>query len=54
MTDTPASIDFHEEGPREGLQIAPGLIAGANKVCLTEASELTRSASLNAFRRTVV
>jgi hypothetical protein len=52
MTDTPASIDIQEEGPREGLQIAPGPIARANKVRLIEASELTRSGILNACRRT--
>jgi hypothetical protein len=52
MTDTPASIDIHEEGPREGVQIAPGPIAGASKVRLVEAIERTRSGSLNTFRRT--
>jgi hypothetical protein len=64
MTDTPASIDIHEEGPREGFQIEPGPVSSADKIRLIEAgrmaeeivdhqlpSELIHAGSLNAFRR---
>jgi isopropylmalate/homocitrate/citramalate synthase len=37
MTDLPASVDIHEEGPREGFQIEPGPIATADKIRLIEA-----------------
>jgi hydroxymethylglutaryl-CoA lyase len=37
MTDLPARIDIHEEGPREGFQIEPGPIATADKIRLIEA-----------------
>jgi isopropylmalate/homocitrate/citramalate synthase len=37
MTDTPASIDIHEEGPREGFQIEPGPVSSADKIRLIEA-----------------
>jgi len=37
MTDLPASIDIHEEGPREGFQIEPGPISSADKIRLIEA-----------------
>jgi isopropylmalate/homocitrate/citramalate synthase len=37
MTDLPACIDIHEEGPREGFQIEPGPIASADKIRLIEA-----------------
>ncbi|MGO4174509.1 hydroxymethylglutaryl-CoA lyase [Bosea sp. TAF32] len=37
MADLPASIEIHEEGPREGFQIEPGPIATADKVRLIEA-----------------
>ncbi len=37
MSDLPASIEIHEEGPREGFQIEPGPIATADKIRLIEA-----------------
>ena len=37
MPDLPASIDIHEEGPREGFQIEPGPISSADKIRLIEA-----------------
>ncbi|WP_424814397.1 hydroxymethylglutaryl-CoA lyase [Roseococcus sp. YIM B11640] len=37
MSDLPASIDIHEEGPREGFQIEPGPIPTADKIRLIEA-----------------
>jgi hydroxymethylglutaryl-CoA lyase len=37
MTDLPASVDIHEEGPREGFQIEPGPIATSDKIRLIEA-----------------
>jgi hydroxymethylglutaryl-CoA lyase len=37
MTDLPARVDIHEEGPREGFQIEPGPIATADKIRLIEA-----------------
>ena len=37
MTDLPAHVDIHEEGPREGFQIEPGPIPTAQKVRLIEA-----------------
>lgn len=37
MTDLPASIDIHEEGPREGFQIEPGPIGSEDKIRLIEA-----------------
>jgi hydroxymethylglutaryl-CoA lyase len=37
MTDLPASVEIHEEGPREGFQIEPGPISTADKIRLIEA-----------------
>jgi hypothetical protein len=37
MTDLPARVDIHEEGPREGFQIEPGPISTADKIKLIEA-----------------
>src|SRR5262252_4228995 len=37
MSDLPASIHIHEEGPREGFQIEPGPISTADKIRLIEA-----------------
>jgi len=37
MSDLPASVDIHEEGPREGFQIEPGPISSADKIRLIEA-----------------
>jgi hydroxymethylglutaryl-CoA lyase len=37
MTDLPKRVDIHEEGPREGFQIAPGPIATVDKVRFCEA-----------------
>ena len=37
MSDLPASIEIHEEGPREGFQIEPGPIATADKIRLIDA-----------------
>jgi len=37
MTDLPAHVDVHEEGPREGFQIEPGPISTADKIRLIEA-----------------
>jgi hydroxymethylglutaryl-CoA lyase len=37
MTDLPAHVDIHEEGPREGFQIEPGPIPTADKIRLVEA-----------------
>jgi len=37
MSDLPARVDIHEEGPREGFQIEPGPIATADKIRLIEA-----------------
>lgn len=37
MSDLPAFVDIHEEGPREGFQIEPGPIATADKIRLIEA-----------------
>ena len=37
MSDLPAHVDIHEEGPREGFQIEPGPIATADKIRLIEA-----------------
>ncbi len=37
MSDLPAAIHIHEEGPREGFQIEPGPIGSADKVRLIEA-----------------
>jgi hydroxymethylglutaryl-CoA lyase len=37
MTDLPAKVDIHEEGPREGFQIEPGPISTADKIRLIEA-----------------
>src|ERR1700758_4190466 len=34
MTDLPAQIEIHEEGPREGFQIEPGPICTADKIKL--------------------
>jgi len=36
MTDLPATVDVHEEGPREGFQIEPGPISTADKIRLIE------------------
>ena len=41
MSDMPARIDIHEEGPREGFQIEPGPIATADKIRLIEALAAT-------------
>ncbi len=37
MTDLPARVHIHEEGPREGFQIEPGPIPSADKIRLIEA-----------------
>jgi hydroxymethylglutaryl-CoA lyase len=37
MTDLPAHVSIHEEGPREGFQIEPGPISTADKIRLIEA-----------------
>ena len=37
MSDLPASIEIHEEGPREGFQIEPGPIPSADKIRLIDA-----------------
>jgi isopropylmalate/homocitrate/citramalate synthase len=37
MTDLPAHVEIHEEGPREGFQIEPGPIAIGDKIRLIEA-----------------
>lgn len=37
MSDLPASVEIHEEGPREGFQIEPGPISTADKIRLIEA-----------------
>lgn len=37
MSDMPAKIEIHEEGPREGFQIEPGPIGSADKIRLIEA-----------------
>lgn len=37
MTDLPAHVDIHEEGPREGFQIEPGPISTVDKIRLIEA-----------------
>ncbi|HJU33415.1 MAG TPA: hydroxymethylglutaryl-CoA lyase [Hyphomicrobiaceae bacterium] len=37
MSDLPAHVDIHEEGPREGFQIEPGPIPTAEKIRLIEA-----------------
>jgi hydroxymethylglutaryl-CoA lyase len=37
MTDLPARVAIHEEGPREGFQIEPGPISTADKVRFCEA-----------------
>jgi hydroxymethylglutaryl-CoA lyase len=37
MTDLPAQVDIHEEGPREGFQIEPGPISTPDKIKLIEA-----------------
>ena len=37
MTDLPASIEIHEEGPREGFQIEPGPISTEDKIRLIDA-----------------
>jgi hydroxymethylglutaryl-CoA lyase len=36
MSDLPASVDIHEEGPREGFQIEPGPISTEDKVRVIE------------------
>ena len=36
MSDLPAHVEIHEEGPREGFQIEPGLISTADKIKLIE------------------
>ena len=41
MSDLPAAIDIHEEGPREGFQIEPGPIATADKIRLIDALSQT-------------
>jgi hydroxymethylglutaryl-CoA lyase len=37
MSDLPAQIEIHEEGPREGFQIEPGPISTESKIKLIEA-----------------
>ena len=37
MSDLPATIEIHEEGPREGFQIEPGPISTADKIRVIEA-----------------
>lgn len=37
MSDLPASVEIHEEGPREGFQIEPGPISSADKIRLIDA-----------------
>jgi isopropylmalate/homocitrate/citramalate synthase len=37
MTDLPAHVEIHEEGPREGFQIEPGPISSADKIRLIQA-----------------
>ncbi|MCB1744322.1 MAG: hydroxymethylglutaryl-CoA lyase [Gammaproteobacteria bacterium] len=37
MSDLPAAVHIHEEGPREGFQIEPGPIATARKIELIDA-----------------
>jgi hydroxymethylglutaryl-CoA lyase len=37
MSDLPAQVEIHEEGPREGFQIEPGPISTADKIKLIEA-----------------
>jgi isopropylmalate/homocitrate/citramalate synthase len=37
MSDLPATVEIHEEGPREGFQIEPGPIATEDKVRVIEA-----------------
>jgi hydroxymethylglutaryl-CoA lyase len=46
MSDLPAAIHIHEEGPREGFQIEPGPIAAADKVRLIEALSQTGLTSI--------
>lgn len=41
MSDLPAAIHIHEEGPREGFQIEPGPISSADKIRLIEALSQT-------------
>ncbi|HWI82994.1 hydroxymethylglutaryl-CoA lyase [Ramlibacter sp.] len=41
MSDLPARVHLHEEGPREGFQIEPGPIASADKVAFIEALATT-------------
>jgi hydroxymethylglutaryl-CoA lyase len=41
MSDLPATIRIHEEGPREGFQIEPGPIPPAQKIRLIEALSAT-------------
>jgi hydroxymethylglutaryl-CoA lyase len=36
MSDLPATVDIHEEGPREGFQIEPGPISTGDKVRVIE------------------
>ncbi|HEX2889090.1 hydroxymethylglutaryl-CoA lyase [Vineibacter terrae] len=48
MSDLPASIHIHEEGPREGFQIEPGPISSADKVRLIEALSETGLKSIQA------
>ena len=42
MSDLPANVRIHEEGPREGFQIEPGPIPTARKVEFIEALAETR------------
>ena len=37
MSDLPAAVDIHEEGPREGFQIEPGPISTEDKIRVIEA-----------------
>jgi len=46
MSDLPASIHIHEEGPREGFQIEPGPISSADKIRLIEALSETGLTSI--------
>jgi hypothetical protein len=41
MSDLPARVRIHEEGPREGFQIESGVIATADKIRFIEALACT-------------
>ncbi len=46
MSDLPARIHIHEEGPREGFQIEPGPIATSDKIALVDALSATGLAAI--------